>query len=370
MKSLLALLACLWTVAALSAELRRETAVIDPTPWVEVLEDPGGQLSREQLDHPEVAAKFRPPPAVGLNFGFTESTYWVRFSVRLSADAPKHWLLVVPYALIDEITVHTPDRGAMATGARLPVSSRPVFHRHFVFPLEPATEEALIYLRVRSANSLKLPLELWQVPAFNQQLQRGLMVQGVYFGGVLTLMIYNLSLFLSMRDRRFLHYLLFACALGIGMLAGNGFGRQFVWADSPAFDVVSQGFFFGVAACFGLMFTRSLLQVCDWSSRLARWLQLCSGLNFLGAIALIIGASAGALPLPTWLTLGAFLAQGLALVLILCAAVLGVRVRRPHAKSFLLAWGALCLGGFIATCHMLGWLPDNAVTAYALQIGS
>lgn len=370
MKSLLALLACLWTMTAGSVELRRETAVIDPTPWVEILEDREGRLSREQLDHPQVAATFKPPPAVGLNFGFTESTYWVRVSLKRSADAPKHWLLVVPYALIDEITLHTPDRDAMATGARLPVSSRPVFHRHFVFPLEPATEDSIIYLRIRSANSLKLPLELWQVPAFNWQLQRGLVVQGVYFGGVLTLVLYNLSLFLSMRDRRFLHYLLCACAMGIGMLAGNGFGRQFFWTESPAFDVVSQGFFLGLAACFGVMFTRSLLQVSNWSSRLARWLQLCIGLNILGAFALIIGASTGALRLPTWLTFSVFLLQGLALVLILSAAVLAVRVRRPHAKSFLLAWGAICLGGFIATGHMLGWLPDNGVTAYALQIGS
>jgi hypothetical protein len=61
----------------------------------------------------------------------------------------------------------------------------------------------------------------------------------LYFGLLGGLLLYNLLLFVSVRDRAYLVYVGFVAAMGLGQAALNGLGAQFLWPDWTWWNGVS-----------------------------------------------------------------------------------------------------------------------------------
>jgi len=61
--------------------------------FLEYMEDPGGSLTIDDVISPAYAGKFVPSQKEILNFGATDSAYWVRFRVRSMADTEKKYIL-------------------------------------------------------------------------------------------------------------------------------------------------------------------------------------------------------------------------------------------------------------------------------------
>ncbi|GAB3356159.1 MULTISPECIES: sensor domain-containing diguanylate cyclase [Giesbergeria] len=354
----------------LAIEIQSDASKTPLVSGIEALEDRTGQLTIETVRQLAQTGQFVPVDSAkgDLNFGFTTSAYWLRIPLHRRMDAPTRWLLEVPYGQINTLQWYPPTGSALSTGNDLPLSSRPVFHRHFAFPLELDTAEQFFYLRARSDYALTLPLVLWSTEAFARHEQWELIWQSLYYGALLSLLLYNFLLYCSLRDRRFVLYTLYTLFFGLGMLAGNGYGRLFFWTDAPAFDAVSQSTILCLAAMFGAHFTRVFLHTSQRAPRLDRWLQghatafllLASG--FLASLHVAVPI----MLLNQWVLFNA-LGMGVAI------AVAGWRVQRSgehNIRFFLLAWGVLWLGVLVASLRAFGGLPSNVFTSYALQIAS
>ncbi|SEQ82080.1 sensor domain-containing diguanylate cyclase [Giesbergeria anulus] len=355
---------------ALAVEIRAYAGKTPLVSDIEALEDRTGQLTIEAVRQLAQAGRFTPVSNADgdLNFGFTASAYWLRIRLQRQPEAASRWLLEVPYGQINTLQWYPPQGEVLSTGNDLPLSSRPVFHRHFVFPVELDTTEQVFYLRATSSYSLTLPLVLWNIKGFLRHEQGELIWQFLYYGALLSLLLYNFLLYCSLGDKRFLFYSLYAAFLGLGMLAGNGYGRLYLWTEAPAFDAISQSSIFCLAALFGAHFTRLFLQTGQRAPHLDRWLQ-GHAVAFL-LLACGFGASLyWAVPilwLNQWMLFNA-LGMGAAI------AVAGWRVQRTgahHIRFFLLAWGVLWFGVVVAGLRAFGWLPSNVLTSYALQIAS
>ncbi|MBL7774477.1 MAG: hypothetical protein JNK89_00655, partial [Saprospiraceae bacterium] len=62
--------------------------MMDIAKMVESLEDPDGQLTIDQVAATEFDTQFVRPNTPILNFGFTNSYHWLRFSVHNTLDEP------------------------------------------------------------------------------------------------------------------------------------------------------------------------------------------------------------------------------------------------------------------------------------------
>jgi signal transduction histidine kinase len=367
----------LWTLLCLGSLLHAETLIlptqaqrIDPQPYVEYLEDPGGTLRSTDFERPEVAARFRPwaDSHNTMNFGFTSSTWWLRLRLKTASDTRGRWLLEIPYLHLDEIDLHAPDREVLELGASRPFEARPYFHRFHIFPLDVTSTEQVWLLRVKSADSLTLPMQIWSPDAFANESTRLFVVQAMYFGGLLALMVYNLFLASSLRDRRFLFYALFAGHFGLAMMAGNGLAHMFIWPGAYRFDQVAQSFLLALAAAFAMQFSIAFLQGGRHAPNLARSLHALT-LVFTVIALLLIGSLWWPLPRQTVLIAMTLISLPAGLLTIWIGARTWRRGFKP-ARFFLLAWGILWAGAFVAGARMMGWIPTNVVTAYALQIAS
>lgn len=334
------------------------------------LEDKGGQLTLEDILRPEAQEAFQRVPQTGpvANFGLTSSAIWLRIKLKASPAAAADWLLEVAYPPLDEIQLFSPGKGGgferQLGGDLLPFGSRAVPHRNHVLPVRllPGADTVL-YLRLKSQGAVAAPATLWRPAALARYDQASYASLSLYFGLLIGLLLYNLLLFVSVRDIGYLFYVAFVASMGIGLAALTGLGAQFLWPQWTWWNNVSPAASLAASAMFGAQFARNFL---------------ASPLRMRGVDRFLLGLLAGwslavvmALTLPyrisIWMiTMLAFVSV-IALVVV---SVISIRHEFAGARFFAAAWAVLLLGVLALTLHNMGLLPSNPITANALLIGS
>jgi len=332
---------------------------------VAVLEDPGGRLSLTDVQRR--GTDFRPSQLQGdaaINFGYSSSVWWLRFEIEANPAVARDWLLEVAFPTLDSVEYFGPGGEHLSTGDHLPFAMRPLEHRNFVFPLhlsEGGTN--MVWLRVASEGTLTIPLRLWQAGAFWQDSLTSYSVLAVYFGMLLALALYNLLLWVSLRNPNYLNYVLFATSMAVGQLSFNGLGNQFLWPDWPVWGNFAYTGGFAAAGLFGALFTRGFLHT---RRNVPRLDGAVIGLASLFAVCMLV-------PLIAPYRLAAILVSLTGVTFSMVAVLVGLRCWRngqPGARTFLLAWTLLLLGVAVVGLRNLNLLPTNFFSLYALQIGS
>lgn len=333
-------------------------------------EDPTGKATIDDVRTPEIDERFQHAnnQQSVLNLGFSQSTYWVKFTVNRTSAAHRNWVLEIPYLGIGHINLYQPDGVIERSGSLVPVSDRPLFGRFYDFPIELGTKPATFYLQVRSDYPISLPIRLVDQHRFNEIQAKENLFQFFYFGGLLSLCIYNLSLYLFIRDTKYLSYSLFTLFTGLGIFAGNGYASIYLWQNSPSWDAISQPYLLSVAGIFAILFTTAFLKTQEYLPRTHICLGILGGLYMTVALGLLTSLW---LPIPqTPLFQTLFALSLITPVLAIAAAIRNVRYNIRSARFFFLAWGVLCLGIFIASARAFDLIPSNIFTLYALQISS
>lgn len=343
------------------------TKRVDLRPHVGVWRDASAALPfKEVLAR---ADQFAPAAADrDLNLGYTRDAVWLRLVVQSALPHSSEWRLEIDFASLDRADLfelfEDGTQRLLRGGDAVPFAERALAHRNPVFPLTLAAGESrILYLRAQSEGSLTLNPSLWPASAFQNHSETAYVAQALYFGVLLALALYNLMLFVALRDRAFLLYVVLLVSFGVGMASLYGFGAQFLWPNSPSWN--NRALPVGVAFCSLLapLFTRAFL---DTRRRAPVWHRLLGAtaglqLGVLG-IALFGSVQAG---------VQAMSASGIINCLILLACGVACAWRGvPGARLFVLAWGVFLTGGVLMALRNFGLIPTNFITLYAMQIGS
>jgi PAS domain S-box-containing protein len=236
---------------------------------LEILEDPAGQLTIEQVASPEYDGRFVPSQNEVPNFGYTNSAYWVRFRTRNETSQTTDWRLELGFANMQHVALYTPlahtsgSGPAFAvrqTGTFYPFNTRDEVYHHFVFKLSlPRQAQQTLYLRFENGASMTLPLTLWSLEAFAQKSRSELFIWGVFYGILLIMIGYNAFLFLSLRDKNYLYYVLFITAFLLFQASFAGHAQQYLWPNLVGWNRFAVPFFSATAVMTALIFTASFL---------------------------------------------------------------------------------------------------------------
>lgn len=338
----------------------------------QVFEDPTGDATIQQVSSPEGAARFRPVAGQSLNAGYSRSAFWLKVRLTYRPANPlasADWLLEMAYPPMDHVDLYLGDgdarpRLAWQTGDMLPFASRQIKQNNYVFDLNlNAHETKTVYLRVASHGSVQAPLNLWASHAYIEEQPSRLYILGMIYGVLAVMLIYNLFIYLSVRDTAYLYYILYITFFGLYQVSVNGAAIEYFWPDNPWWANTSTTFLIAAAILFASQFTRKFLQ----TPSLGRWLDVpllammvCAAVIMALALSMDYGV---ALRLVTGLVL---LFTQVVLLIGLAAWFKGRRV----ARYFIFGWSAFLIGGVINATMLLGHLPNNFWTMYASQIGS
>jgi diguanylate cyclase (GGDEF)-like protein len=332
------------------------------------LEDKEGRLTLQDiLANKDSAAWVRSEKAVP-SFGFTASTYWFALDIHNQNAANAEWLLQSLYPPLDHITAHViyPNQAAMTYhgGDAVAFSQRAVKHRNTMFsvPLAPG-QTVRIYLAVKTESSLQLPLVLLSPKALMVKDHEEQYALGLFYGSLITLLIFNLLVFASIRDMSYLYSVWYLLAWILFQMALNGLAYEYLWPEQTAWANKAVPFFIGFALLGMVQFTRSLLLTDQHLPAMDR---------------LLVYAAAGSAVIMAWALWGSYalaiqLGTAGAMVIALLVVTTGVlSLRRGvlQARFFMLAWSCLLVGIVLYVLKTFGFIKSTPFTEYAMQIGS
>ena len=332
-----------------------------------VLEDPGGQMELSDVRAHD-SSGFDPVTSVTPNYGFSGAVFWFHFALRADVPVAEERLLHLGYALLDHVQVFIERLDGsfvrFDAGDRLPYSARTLDHTEFVFPLTltPGVTTQ-VYLRVSTEGSVQVPLTLWTRDAFLERDHRRQIVLGAVYGVLLVMIIYNLFLFLAIRDRSYAYYVGFVLLYVMSQACLDGLAYQYLWPASPGWNAVSLPFFIIADAVVALLFLREFLAP---RATLRRWDASVRVLLVIGAVA---APAALVLDYAISIRITAIYAMTCAAIS-LAVGVLALRAGNRAARFFVLAWAVFLVGVVLLVLSKFGALPRITITEHGPRIGS
>jgi signal transduction histidine kinase len=332
-------------------------AMAGPRVQVDALEDPSRAMTYPEVQRARFAAVERS------NVGYSSSAFWLRVRVETDAEAPTSWILEL---------VRFPDRAELYDGATVrrsgslvPFSERDVHSNDVAFRLElPPRGDRTVYLRLESTDSIALAVELSDASAFAESEHRQNLFTGAYYGLLLGIIVYNLFLYVSTRDRSYLLYVLFQTSFLLVQTSMNRFGFEYLWPGSTWFAQRSDEVTAGVAMFAATRFAAAYLETRQgWPTLHRAIAAIGAGSLVLSAVALVRDDDLVKLALMV-----SFLAMVMSLVL---AGVLATRSGVPNGPYFLAAWTVLIACATVYVVGAVGALQiAGSLADAALKVGS
>jgi len=301
------------------------------------------------------------------NQGYSSSRWWIKISITNETSTHLERFLEISYPVLDYIDLYIQSESRVVThhlGDKLPFASRPVDHRNFVVPIEWGPNEHLdIYLSVASSSSIQVPMTLWKKKAFHSQDGIHVFINGLYFGMMLIMVMYNFFVFLGVGDRNYLFYVLFVICMPMFIASLTGFSFQYLWPEATQWNDQSILVLLSGALFFGVLFTHYLLEAYK-----------LKGLS--GKIGPTIAAGSSVLILASFiLPYNIMITVVISYACLACTYCISLGIYRwwqgeKSARFYTIAWASLLVGGVALAFSKFGLIPKNIFTDYSAQLGS
>ncbi|MCP4132786.1 MAG: hypothetical protein GY754_17605 [bacterium] len=340
--------------------------------YLEYFEDKKRTLSIKDITSSQYNNRFIQNNNTRLNLGFKTPACWVRCTLLYSGNKKnqreKEWMLEVDYPHLDYVTLYFPlPKGGwkeIKTGDRLPFTSRPVHFHNFVFkiPLKPGTAKT-IYLRIQTSGSLQAPLILRSKTGMREKINNKQIVIGIFYGIIMIMVLYNLFIYFSIRERAYLFYVIHIFIIILVHLSFYGHSFEYLWPKHPMWANYAVLFTMSTSCFSAFLFSREYLQT----------KKLFPVMNkiFLIAIFCMLFITAVTFILPYQIaiqinTVAVFMTANT----ILISGIRCLQKKYKPARYFLTAWIFPLVGGTLGPLSLSGIIPLNFITYNAVLIGT
>lgn len=333
---------------------------------MEILEDRSASLTIEDIVKPENLALFKADPRPLPYFGFTDSHVWVKVELK-SPEEHSSWFIEVQGPLLHSIDLYVMQANgrveSQSAGRLRSFAERPIKHRKILFPIELGKGTSTFYLKFQSRDYLSVPLKLWPRREFFMEEMKDQLILGLFYGSIAALFLYNLFLFISLKDINYLYYISYLACFSLFQTAIDGLFFQVVTISPPWLNWRIPIFSALASGSFLLLFARSFLAL-DKAPRIVTFTHR--------ALLLFIGMFAILSLHDTTMRFATQYANIASLVTMFYAIGVGVyRTTQGYRPSryFLAGWVIFLSGGMAASLVNLGIIPPNVLTRYWLKFG-
>jgi PAS domain S-box-containing protein len=334
---------------------------------MQILEDPRGTLTIQEVSSLPYSEKFITSSKEVPTFGYSSKTYWVRFRLKNESHLSETWLLELQFSNMQYADLYLPSpdgKGFVAreTGVLRPFNTRDIDHHHIVFGLPlPENEEQTFYMRFQSGTSMTLPLVVWSSKAFIQSSSLDLLLIGIFYGVFLIMLVFNLFLFLSLREVNYLYFIFFLVSGLLFFISYDAIGDQYLWPNLPAINLYAVPLSSILVFVSTLKFTDNFLEFGARNPKLHRIFNIALiGWGFLLLL----------LPIVSYHVIFNLIAPFGILCLGLAGVTGAISLRggyRP-ARFFLISWVGFLMGVSLQLLVRLGFVPSTFFTEQSYRL--
>ncbi len=299
------------------------------------------------------------------HFGYSTNKYWgyFRFDKNLEYN---NLYITFSYPLIDYLYLDCYENSGnvlhFQAGDHVPIDKWNQKYRKPSFKINQDVREC--WISSVSGSSMQFPTTLFSEQKFNQEIQGDIFVQSLYFGGLITILIYNLFLSATTRIYNYLIYCLFLSSYGLFQASFSGIGYLYLWSNaSSAWIDKTVPFFITLVAIFSYLFAFIIL---DLKNNYPKIWKLSLGIFIFHLPHLLF------LPIVSY-KIALFWILGLGVIWTVYLSIISIYLSlkgNKVARFFFLAWNFILFGTLINTLLAIDLVNRNFFTSNAQQIGS
>jgi signal transduction histidine kinase len=334
---------------------------------MDILEDPGGELTIDDVTSPQYASQFTASQEDVPNYGYTSTVFWLRLRLRNEAHLTSEWLLEANFPNLNYIDLYLPAEGddysVKQSGALRSFDTRDIPYYHVVFELPLAyQDEQYFYIRVESGSSMTLAFTLWSPQAFAVNKFADMLMIGLFYGSLLIMLGYHLFLFYRLRESIYFHFVIFLASAILFFATYEGVADQYLWPGLSQHKrfllTITMALFFMASMKFSDVFFEAKTR----APRVHQVFYLL--IVFWGLMILIV-------PFNSYATMSMLMAPMIFLTPAF-AALAGFYAWRKgfhQARFFLVSWLGFFLGVMMLDLVRTDFLPSTPLTERSYQAG-
>lgn len=292
-----------------------------------------------------------------------QTTYWFAFTLTNSATDPIERVVYFDEPFAEKVNMYYEQDGAWRVeraGLSVPVPQRRIQNHKPIFSVEILPGESkTIYLEVHSNyGMLTIGLYIDTPPAFLKYEQILTACYFFYFGSICALLLYNVFLFISLRDRLYFYYAMHAFCYTFWVLLYSGFDLYLGVGENLHYRLNSVT---NLVLTFLALFTRNLLQTKSNLPKIDKILLAISAAGVLSWLASFVDI--GLYKYLTFLALPAY-------TFFLFTGVYAFYKRIDLSGYYLLSMWLYFTGIILLSLLLTDAIPYNLITRYSYLPGS
>ncbi|MCW7507010.1 SpoIIE family protein phosphatase [Leptospira levettii] len=301
------------------------------------------------------------------NFGNTSKQYWFCFVLRNDLNHNKRTITFIKYPLLDQVQFfalrESGEVNQNIQGRKFPFQNRDKDYRGFSFETELLPSETVTYyVGVKTDSSVSVPLMVAEEKHFDTYESLDILLQGMFFGIVCVMSLYNLFVYFMVRDKAYIfyvNYLIFAAILF--QLSLQGLLPVLFFQNSPELVYNAHNFlyFLFLLSCFPMSIT--FMNLKENAPRLYLGFM---GLSVIPMVCLLL------LPFLPYRELNQFgdsLSSFLAFYALFVSYYVSFVKKFPPARFYFFGYFMLIIGGLTTVLKYMGFFPVNVFTENAFQ---
>ncbi|WP_316823135.1 7TM diverse intracellular signaling domain-containing protein [Pedobacter gandavensis] len=331
---------------------------------IELMDDVSGTLSIQDVLKADQDLKFRKSKIYTPKIFSLNSTYWFKVKLKFNPKSQENWVIEFFDQTIDEIDLYAFNAGRQYQhfkfGAKYKFGQREYAHKNFLINLDNSKEgEDTYYIRVRSSQSASVIIVLRNMHWFVHYATEEYMFFGLFYGMIIVFSFYNLLMFIAVRQKQYLYYVLYNLSIGLYETCVDGIAFQYLWPDHPVWNQYGYGVALYLSSLFGLLFTLNFLYLKSKAPVLYQTIIVIIIARTLFFIACLYNQSLFTYKLVEVLPLLMALGSGI---------YIWKKGFKP-ARFFVMGYSFLLLGFIIKGLVLLNvpWLPYGPITHYSLS---
>jgi signal transduction histidine kinase len=206
------------------------------------------------------------------SFGMEDSVLWLRFHLKNSASESRSFFLMSEDHRATDIRFFVFAGDDLVRSEAFNTFTR-TSDKDFAisgFPLRltmAGGSELEVFISIKSSTPKEVELNLYSKEQLEAKAQESLEFGLIYLSAVAVIVIYNFFLFLMLREKTYLYYVLFELACGLTMLSDFGLGYRVLWPNSAWVEQIIGVSFPTLAAAILLLFTRAYFNLASTHRR-------------------------------------------------------------------------------------------------------
>ncbi|XPV70364.1 MAG: 7TM diverse intracellular signaling domain-containing protein [Halarcobacter sp.] len=312
--------------------------------------------------------KFTPYNYENATFGFKKDTIWLYFKVKNNTNIKQENLIEFLYRLHDYIYIMEYKDGQVIdqylTGDLTKHNTRKIDSNDLLIPYTLDKNETKEFIfKINSDSNLSIGLNFLSKKQYYENSKQNSIALALYYGATLIMLFYNLFLFIMIKEKVYLYYVLFHLTFALALLTSNGISFTLFWPNFPQINSFFMPLIFSLTNIFSVLFAIDFLEIKKYSKKILYYLYFILLIHIILLLNIFIE---GYSILETMLSFSLISVFSLFFIAIYTL----IKYKTISSKFFVIAWSFLLFGSIIEELQGLGIIKMGPILSYSSQIGA